>query len=268
MAVTADGKTAGYISNGCVDADIISQARATLHANKTISLLYGEGSPFKDIQLPCGGSIEVSIVPNPDPIVIDTAVLSLSARKSITLQISENGLCIPKNSTDMNEEALEITYQPKLRLRIVGRGAPVRSLALQATQSGFEVHIQSPEPDLKALANTHNLITFELLNTPETPPPCQDDKWTALILMFHDHEWETEILKRALPGPAFYVGALGSPLTHSVRCETLRASGVSQDNIAKIHGPIGLIPSMRDANLLAVSTLGEIIKTAQIKHRL
>ncbi|PHR94237.1 MAG: hypothetical protein COA69_01165 [Robiginitomaculum sp.] len=268
MAVAANGKTAGYISNGCVDADIISQAQTALHENKTVSLLYGEGSPFKDIKLPCGGSIEISIIPNPDPTIINTATLSLSARKSVTLQISKGGLYIQNNPLNKKVATFEITYQPKLKLRIVGRGAPVRSLASQAAQSGFEVHIQSPEPDLEALADTNNLITFELLNTPETPPPCQDDKWTALVLMFHDHEWETEILKQALSRPAFYIGALGSPQTHSARCETLRASGVSPENIAKIHGPIGLIPSMRDANLLAVSALGEIIKTAQIKHRL
>jgi len=55
MAVREDGAVAGYISNGCVDADIIYQARAAIKDGKMRRLIYGEGSPFKDIQLPCGG---------------------------------------------------------------------------------------------------------------------------------------------------------------------------------------------------------------------
>lgn len=248
MAVAADGKTAGYISNGCVDADIISRAQLALQSGQTCTLIYGEGSPFKDIQLPCGGRIDIHIDPNPDQGLMKTSVQALESRKSIQL----NG----------------ITYPPKLRIRIVGRGALVRSLATQSVQSGFMVHIQSPDADLGALAQTHPLISFEPLITPDTPPPCMDDAWTALVLMFHDHDWEGAILKQALSGPAFYFGALGSTRTHEARCETLENLGVSPEHITKIRGPLGLIPGMRDANLLAVSALAEIVKTAQEQGRL
>lgn len=249
MAVASDGKTAGYISNGCVDADIISQAQQALKTNQTRTLVYGENSPFKDIQLPCGGRIDIRITPAPDQALMIQSAQALAERKSIQL----NG----------------ITYPPKLRIRIIGRGALVRSLTTQSVQSGFTVHIQSPDMELGSLAQMHECITYEMLTTPDTPPPCNDDdEWTAMVLMFHDHAWEGEILKQALSGSAFYYGALGSAHTHASRCETLKNLGVTSENIAKIRGPLGLIPGMRNANLLAISALAEIVKTAQEKGRL
>jgi len=87
-------------------------------------------------------------------------------------------------------------------------------------------------------------------------------------LMFHDHDWEVALLSQALSSEAFYIGAMGSERTHKLRCEALGEAGVSAENIARIKGPIGLIPSMRDANLLALSALAEIVQTAQDLGRL
>jgi len=76
----------------------------------------------------------------------------------------------------------------------------------------------------------------------------------------HDHDWEPALLAQALAGDAFYIGAVGSPHTHVKRASLLKTSGLHADDIARIKGPIGLVPSLRDASMLAVSTLAEIIE--------
>ena len=86
--------------------------------------------------------------------------------------------------------------------------------------------------------------------------------------MFHDHDWEPQILIQALAGPAFYIGAMGSERTHNMRQQALIERGIAAKDIARIEGPIGLIPSMRDANLLALSTLAQIVESAQKAGRL
>lgn len=249
MAVRQSGEVAGYISNGCVDADIIFQAKAAIEDGQRRRLKYGEGSTFKDIQLPCGGSIDLLVVPRPDKEMIGAAVVKFATRQSAKLTLDD----------------FEWTYAPKLRLRIAGRGEVVRTLVSQAIQSGFEVHLQSPEADLH---NDLAVTKFDHLTNPATPPAQQDDPWSAVILMFHDHDWEVALLTQALASEAFYIGAMGSERTHKLRCEALTEAGVSAPDITRIKGPIGLIPSMRDANLLALSTLAEIVKTAQDKGRL
>lgn len=245
MAVSPDNSF-GYISAGCVDGDIIFQAREALAEQRSRRLVYGEGSPFKDIALPCGGSIEVLIIPSPDKAVINTVLTRLKARTTATLSLEE--------------EALD--YRPKLRFRIIGRGAPFEALANLVTTSGFEVIGQSPD----AALGREDFIRFDHLTDPADTPPLTDDPWTAAVFLFHDHDWEPALMAQALTGAAFYIGAMGSERTQEARLAMLEASGVKSPS--RIRGPIGMIPAMRDAQLLAVSILAEVITEAQTQNRL
>jgi len=243
MCVSAD-EAAGYVSNGCVDADIIFQARALLGKGQSKTLRYGEGSPFKDITLPCGGRIDVLITAKIDTLNLEAISQALDARRA----------------AEFKADDFTITYAPPLRLRIVGRGEAVAALSKQASSAGFDVVLQSPDKDI---AKGLILTRFDHLTDPSVPPEHDDDAWSAVIVMFHDHDWEPHILAQAARGPAFYIGAMGSPRTHELRKTALKAQGLSADEIARIHGPIGLIPSMRDANLLALSTLAQVVDCAQ-----
>ena len=236
MAVT-ESSSAGYISNGCVDADIIARARS----GETGEFIYGEGSPYRDIILPCGGRLEIVIFQNPNREKLNATRVDLEARKETKLKLGETSL----------------VFKPRLKLRIAGRGAACLALAELAAKSGFEVQIQSPEADL--------VSHVEHLNDPNNPPEVTDDARTAMVCLFHDHDWEGGLLRQALAGPAFYIGAMGSERTHENRCQTLLEMGVAQNQIDRIHGPIGLIPALRDARLLAISILAEIVQTAQIQ---
>lgn len=248
MCVGEDSRVAGYISNGCVDADIIFQAQAAIKTGVATRLVYGEGSPFKDIELPCGGRIDVLIVPSPAEDMIFNAADGLANRQSVRLKL----------------EGETFAYNPKLRIRVAGRGEAVKALVRQGIKTGFDVSLQSPEDEMAKDLD----VDFDHLKNPGRPMPNEDDPWTAVVLMFHDHDWEPAILAQALNGPAFYIGAMGSPRTHEHRTATLQANGISLADINRIHGPIGLVPSMRDANLLALSTLAEIVSVAQEKRRL
>lgn len=81
---------------------------------------------------------------------------------------------------------------------------------------------------------------------------------SGVLLLFHDHDWEPVFLTAALATPAGFIGALGSQKTQAARLAHLAGTGVSNDNLKRVRGPIGLVPSLRDANLIAVSALAEI----------
>ena len=247
MGVTHDSSV-GYISAGCVDADIIAQARAALMQGKPARIHYGDGSPFRDIALPCGGKIIVDIFPSPDIDRFQPLAGALIARRPYTLSLDREA----------------IAFKPHLRLRLIGRGAPFISLA-NAAQSGFEIIAQSPDIEL----NRPGMFSrFDHLTDPEAPPEMADDPWTAVVCLFHDHDWETAILHQALHGPAFYVGAMGSQRTQTLRQAELTERGVSSEQLGRLHAPIGLLPAMRDADWLAVSVLAEIIQSAQKQGRI
>ena len=239
MVISQTQECYGYISNGCVDGDIAAQAQRAISSGDNIALRYGEGSAFADIVLPCGGAIDVLVLPQIDGALITAICESLSQRRSIAI-----GASLAEGLT-RESSLFHITYQPKLRLNIVGSGESVPALQGQAASAGFEARVVD-----------HAQGRYEV-------DGIEADMWTAWVILFHDHDKEPPILTRALNSDAFYIGAMGSRKTHAARCEALRAQGVDKTQIARIHGPIGLIPSMRDANLLALSILAQIVEQAQ-----
>jgi xanthine dehydrogenase accessory factor len=264
MAVAEDGARAGYITNGCVDADAALQARAVLESGRPRALRYGEGSPFRDIRLPCGGAIDLLAAPDPDPVAVRAAAADLRARRPAGLLFGPDGsTATPAGKTGWRGDVFAATWEPKVRVRVAGRGAETLALARLALASGFEAVVQSPDEDcLEAAAalGAHDVVR---LTTPEAPPEVADDPWTAFVLMFHDHEWEADLIVQALAGEAFFVGALGSRKTQARRRETLAERGVAQADIDRVRGPVGLVPALRDASAVAVSALAEIVAAHQ-----
>jgi xanthine dehydrogenase accessory factor len=255
LAVTANGQSAGYISGGCIDADVILQAKAAITEGQARTLRYGAGSPFVDLLLPCGGAIEVLILPSPNAQIIAEIVAALDTRRAVHVAYDETGIRILENGETASFSAL---YEPKLRLRIAGRGVDCLALTRIALASGFEITLQmTDEDDLRAASAAG--LKADRLQSPAALGDLTDDAYTAFVLMFHDGDWETALLTQALAGPAFYIGAVGSARTHAKRVAALREKGASARQIARIHGPIGLVPSLRDASMLAISTLAEII---------
>ena len=234
MAVT-QGRSAGYISNGCIDADVIARARSA----QSGVFIYGEGSPYRDIALPCGGRLEIAIIQDPDYNLIRKALSALDKRQEVELDLG----------------TFSISLSPRIKLRIAGKGEACLALADYAALTGFEVAVQSPDADL--------LPNAQHLKTPDKPPAVDDDNRTAMVCLFHDHDWEAGLLQQALAGPAFYIGAMGSVRTHEMRGQKLSQLGVSKQDVDRINAPIGLIASQRDARLLAISILAEIIEAAQ-----
>ena len=253
MAVAADGRRSGYISGGCIDADVALQAQRAIETGEPLSLRYGAGSPFIDMPLPCGGAIDLLILPNADEAVLQTCHDRLAARSPASLPLA--GLSqVP-------------VYAPKMRVRIAGRGADALALARLVQASGYELVLQLRDGEDVDAAMASGLSPITALKSPEALPALEDDPWTAFVLMFHDPDWETALLKQALLGEAFYVGAVGSHRTHARRRERLSCEIDDARAIDRIRGPTGLVPSMRDASMLAISTLAEIIEAFPQAHK-
>jgi xanthine dehydrogenase accessory factor len=85
------------------------------------------------------------------------------------------------------------------------------------------------------------------------------DRRTVICALTHDPKFDVPLLKAALATEADYVGAMGSRRTHTERCEQLKADGVSDDDIARIAGPIGLDIGARTPEEVAVSIAAEFI---------
>ncbi|MEM6577598.1 MAG: XdhC family protein [Pseudomonadota bacterium] len=246
--VTASGEMIGYLSNGCIDQDIRLNAQRCLESNERKIVHYGEGSPFPDLTLPCGGMLKVLLDPKPDPAALKTAYRKLAARTPAQLCFDTGG----------TSDLLTVEYAPKPKIVLAGRGAVFRATANMAGLSGFEVHCMSPDDSDVAAVGSSGAYPVQHLLSPNATPECPLDEWSAFLTLFHDHSWEPFLLQSALRTNCRFVGALGSQRTHEARKAVLRGMGCSPTDIDRIHGPVGLVSSLRSADLIAVAVVAEL----------
>jgi xanthine dehydrogenase accessory factor len=261
LAVAGDKRFAGSISGGCLEQALTEEAQIAMKEGTNRTLRYGEGSPYLDVRLPCGGGIDLYVDVDVDRAILSRAIALGRARKSFSLLFEPTS----KRSTLRIEESevrpqpgeFERRYEPKMRIVLAGRGWEIVAMSQLARTADAEIVVASQE---KATLDFCRPYADQLipLTTPKSMPKLPLDEHTAVACLFHEHEWEATLLLDALRSPAFYVGALGSRQTHARRVETLEALGAGKDDIARLKGPIGLFAS-HDPRSLAVSALAEIV---------
>ena len=231
LAIGPDGDFAGTLADGCLEAELARQLEQCRAGGGPAIIRYGKGSPILDFRLPCGAGIDILIDPSPDRIAIRKALLHLAGRGAAQLRFAG-----PAGTE------LVRSYQPALKLLIFGAAAESEALAGLALAAGAEVKLHRGEQGLSGASL-----------------PARADAWTAIVLLFHDHEWERAILPWALAGEAFYVGAIGGRRTADQRRAFLASAGFDASAIGRLDRPIGLIPSTRTPATLAISVFAEIV---------
>ena len=158
---------------------------------------------------------------------------------------------------ESNKWFLNITLPP-LRLITVGAVHIAQPLAEIATISGYEVIIIDPRA---AFANNQRFPDIKIIN--EWPEVALNelgiDNRTAVVTLTHDPKLDDSALNAALKSKAFYIGSLGSKKTHKARVQRLKIANFSDDEIKRIHGPIGLAIGAKSPQEIAISIISEII---------
>lgn len=236
LAVRSDGSVVGSLADGCLEAAL---AREVAAGGKARVLRYGAGSPFLDIRLPCGSGVEVLVDPHPDGARLEAALAALERREVADLVIGETAPFIRH-------------YRPRLRLIVLGSGPEASALTLLARTQGVEVLTGAPLGEGADLA-------LALGQAPDLPEGWEPDAWTAVAVLFHDHEWERGLIPWALGTHAFYVGAQGGQAARESRMGYLTAMGLAEAARTRLKSPIGLIPAARTPSVLALSVLAEVV---------
>jgi xanthine dehydrogenase accessory factor len=254
MAVSETGEWVGYLSGGCIERAVVAEAMDAIAEGKNRTVRYGRGSKYIDIQLPCGSAIE--LVFDVETKEADLAAIDARLEKRLPAVIK-----VPMPD-DAGDEWTLRQYQPRRKLIVAGVGPATVQLARMATIGGFDVTVWSyDQPTLQRLAS--QMIKTVALTGSKHPPRTDADARTAIVFMFHDHEWELEMMPSALGTSAFYIGAMGSRATHRLRVRQLAEMGISEVQIGRIHGPAGLFAGSKSAGDIALSILAEIMQIAQ-----
>ena len=267
LAVRDDGVVSGSVSGGCVEDDLIARVKAG-ERNATPSMIaYGvskeEAARFG---LPCGGTLRLVQEPLRDiawveQLLARTATHELVAR-TLTLANGEVKLASASREQRMRFDGLELTtlFGPKWRLLLVGAGQLSQAVAQMAQMLDFEVVVCDPREEY-----SNTLTGTSIRHVPGMPDDVvrdmRPDAHTAVVALTHDPKLDDMALLEALRSGAFYVGALWSSRNQAARKLRLAEHfGLTEEELARLHCPVGLRIGASTPAEIAVSIVGQIVE--------
>ena len=298
MALTPDGNIAGSVSGGCVEGAVFDAGVDVLKSNRPRLLHFGVADETAwEVGLACGGSIDIFVEPLDSEIfrplrsilldetsaVLVTVVKGSDDILGREILVREDGNVTGTISDELNDQAA------KLARETLSHGSSRRAMLKEDVEVFLEVI--APPPTLIAVGGVHITIALMALaktlgyrtivvdprsafgNVARFPDADQliqlwpDDAFqqvpitrsTAIAMLTHDPKLDDPALKIALPSAAFYVGALGSKTTQAKRRQRLLEDGLTEEQMNRLHGPIGLKIGAGTPEEIAISIMAEIV---------
>jgi xanthine dehydrogenase accessory factor len=295
MAITADGRIAGSVSGGCVEAAVIEAAQKTLRDSVPQLLHFGVADETAwAVGLACGGTIDV-FVEMAGPGLLDEALSLVQGERAVRATviagpllgrhwlIQADGEARGSLGDSVEAEAVRAAAQAAL--------AEGKSARTTVGESQVVLDVVRPAPTLVAVGGVHIAIAltriaqalgYRTIVVDPRPAFANEARFphadrvvsdwpdealgrigltaeTAVAVLTHDPKLDDPALRAALPSPAFYVGALGSKATQAKRRQRLLEAGLSEEQLGRLHAPIGLDLGGRSPEEIALSVMGEVV---------
>ncbi len=272
MAVTDDGGYVGYLSGGCLEQAVALEAKDAIARGQNRLVRYGKGSPYFDIRLPCGSGLDLYFDQSIDNAELEMMLALREGRKPFALRTSLDrgssevvALSGPMPASARDGDVFTRIYPAPLRLALIGNGPALTGIATLAKATGLDTAVWSTDEA------TRRQLTANGQSSTGTSAELDHlisklDDTSAVVMVFHDHEAEPDILQQLLQTPCFYLGVLGNRAVHRARLETLRTLGASAEALDRIHAPVGSIPNAKSKTTFAFGVLAEMMAEAKARN--
>jgi xanthine dehydrogenase accessory factor len=272
LALRGDGLAVGSVSGGCIEDDLVLRAkRGELPLDRCEVIAFGvTKEEARRFRLPCGGVIRVVVEPvqSREPVQnqnwVEQVLQLIQAHRLVRRTLHFDSLQVEVDDAGRTENisfdgaTLITVHGPRWRMLIIGAGQTSAYLARMAQALDYEVFVCDPRADMR---QTWDVPDTTLIS--EMPDDAvlalQADNSTVIIALTHDPKLDDMALLEALKSPAFYVGALGSQANNKKRRERLAMFDLTEQEIARLHGPVGLRIGSRTPPEIAVSILAHLI---------
>jgi len=265
MLVTRSGKMAGSVSNGCIEGAVFEEAQKVLKAGEPRVAAFGVADDVAfDVGLACGGHIEV-FVQRLGPVheqLIAMLQRNLPATLRTNLVTGEAELIegAPPGSELARREG-DVFVEPFRRpahLIIIGAIHIAIPLHRLAKLMGYRVTIVDARAKFATRERFPEADELIVAWPDEALARLEIDNSSYVVILTHDPKFDLPALRSVLGKEAGYVGAIGSRKTNQNRFDALRAEGFTEEQLARVHGPIGLDLGGRGAEETALGILAEI----------
>jgi xanthine dehydrogenase accessory factor len=283
LAISGAGEIAGSVSGGCVEGAVVAEALDAMENARSVMLEYGvsDNDAFA-VGLACGGTIRVLVEPVGAVMPVEILEELTAARKArravayVTDGGDEKHLAYDgfearfrrdRSGFEEDGKTFIAIHNPPLRMIIVGAVHIAQALVPMARIAGYDPIVIDPRESFASKARFPEAMILH--DWPdEAVQSAGLDARTALVLLTHDPKLDDPALEQALNQEVFYIGALGSKRTHAARVQRLRDKGFAEDQIARIHGPIGLDLGAAGPAEIAVAIMAEVTQVLRLEEAL
>ena len=265
LAICQDGTVIGSVSGGCIEDDLIDHVRRegivrTLPEIVTYGITADQAHRFG---LPCGGTIELAIEPLSEKSRIGELLSRIEGNELVARRLDLRSGCVTLSpagagmSLHVSDAAMTSIHGPRWRLLIIGAGQLSRFLAQIALGMDYRVTVCDPREEYR---EGWDVPGTELVQgmPDDTVTAMKLDSRCAVVALTHDPKLDDLALMEALKSDAFYVGAIGSRVNNAKRRERLRLFDLRDDELARLHGPIGVYIASKTPAEIAISILAEM----------
>jgi xanthine dehydrogenase accessory factor len=266
MVVTRSGKMAGSVSNGCIEGAVFEEAQKVLKSGRSRVAAFGVADDVAfEVGLACGGHIEVFV--EPIGAVHEQLIAMLQRNEQATLRTNlvtgkadlVEGWTPPGPELAHRDGDLFVEpFRRPAHLLIIGAihiAIPLHRLAklmgyrvtVVDARAKFATKERFPEADELIVAWPDDAMKELVI-----------DNSSYVVILTHDPKFDLPALRSVLAKDAGYVGAIGSRKTNQNRFDALRAEGFTEEQLARVHGPIGLDLGSRGAEETALGIMAEI----------
>ena len=266
VVIRDDGQIVGSVSGGCVEDDLVEKVMAgKIAAEHPEIATYGVKT--EDAQrwgLPCGGTLHLVFETLSDASRLEELERMISRHELAvrTLDLATGKVSLhPGNRNDtlsFDGSTLRTIHGPQYRLLLIGAGQVSQYLASMAQMLGYQVTVCDPREEYASGYSDVRDVTFTREMPDDAVIAMEFDTHTACVALTHDPKLDDLALMEALKSPAFYVGALGSRANNDKRRTRLAEFDLSESEIARLHGPVGLYLGSKTPPEIAVSVLAEM----------
>lgn len=266
LALRGDGLAVGSVSGGCIEDDLVRRAtRGQLLTGRCEVVTYGvTREEARNFGLPCGGALQLVIEPVREQEWVGRVLQSIQSQRIVsrTLDLETMRVAVddasPTDVARFDGKTLTTVHGPRWRLLIIGAGQTSSYLARMAQALDYQVSVCDPGNEMRETWDVPDAVLMS-----EMPDDAvlafQVDACTAIVALSHDPKLDDMALLEALKSPAFYVGALGSKANNAKRRERLALFDLTAEEIARLHGPVGLSIGSRTPPEIAVAILAHMI---------
>jgi xanthine dehydrogenase accessory factor len=265
MLVTASGKMAGSVSNGCIEGAVFEEAQKVLKSGKPKIAAFGVTDDVAfEVGLACGGHIEVFIQPlesshrqlvgmlnRNEPATLKTNLVSGEAE---VIQGTPPGTELARREGDVFVEP----FRRPAHLVIIGAIHIAIPLHRLARLMGYRVTVIDARSKFATQERFPDADELIVAWPDEAMAKIPVDNSTYVVILTHDPKFDLPALRSVLRKPAGYIGAIGSRKTNQNRFDALRREGFTEEELSRVHGPIGLDLGSRGAEETALGILAEV----------